>query len=116
MKCQAVTPIASVEDRYDLFHRDNDAAIDACTNDGIVFLPWGPPANDFAAQPSSALAHIASEHAATPAQIALAWLLARSPNVMSLPGTTDRDWFEQDLAALDLELTDAQVEQLTAGR
>ncbi len=115
-RCQAVTPIASVQDRYDFVHHDNDAVIDACANDRIAFLPWGPPANDLAARPGSPLARVASEQAARPAQIALAWLLARSPNVVALPGTTDRDWFEEDLAALDLELTAAQVEQLTAGR
>jgi aryl-alcohol dehydrogenase-like predicted oxidoreductase len=115
-RCQAIGPIASVQDRYDLLHRDTDAVINACADDGIAFLPWAPPANDLAVEPGSALAHVASEHAATPAQVALAWLLARSRNIVPLPGTTNPDWFEEDLAALDLELTDAQVKQLTAGR
>ena len=114
-QCQAVTPIASVQDRYDLLNRANDAVVDVCEIDGVAFLPWGPPANDLAAPPGSALARAASEQRARPGQVALAWLLARSPNIVPLPGTTDPHWFEEDLAAFELDLTDAQVEQLTAG-
>jgi len=114
-RCQAVTRIASVQDRYDILTRSNDFVVEFCSRVGIPFLAWFPPANDLVAQPGSALALVASEHAVRPAQIALAWLLARSPVVVPLPGTTEPGWFEEDLGALEIELSDAQVEQLTAG-
>ena len=113
-RCQAVTPIASVQDRYDILHRVNDDVLDVCSERGIAFLPWFPPANDLVADPGSALARVAAEHAVPPAQVALAWLLARSPATIPLPGATDPARYDEDLAALELELTQAQVDELAS--
>lgn len=113
-RCPAVTPIASVQDRYDFFHRANDDVLDVCNDRGIAFLPWFPPANDLVPDPSSVLARVAAEHAVRSAQVALAWLLARSPTTIPLPGTTDPGWYDEDLAALKLELTQAQVDELAS--
>jgi pyridoxine 4-dehydrogenase len=65
--------------------------------------------------PDSALGQIASAHAVRPAQIALAWLLTRSPTIVPLPGTTNPDWFAEDLAALNLNLPAAQLTRLQSG-
>lgn len=112
-QARAVTDIASVQDRYDLWTRANDPVLDVCTHAGIAFLPWFPPSNDASARPGTALARIAEQQAVRPAQVALAWLLARSPNVVPLPGTVNPDWFEEDLAALDITLIVKEVQQLT---
>ena len=113
-QAQAVTTIASVQDRYDLFTRANDPLIDACTREGIAFLPWFPPMNELQAQPGAALGRTAAVHEATPSQIALAWLLTRSPVVIPLPGTTNPAWYEEDLAALTITLRGDEIGQLTA--
>jgi pyridoxine 4-dehydrogenase len=113
-RCQAVTRIASVQDRYDILNRSNDPVLELCSRVGIPFLAWFPPTNDLVVQQGSALAAVAAARNVRPAQIALAWLLARSPAVVPLPGTTKPEWFEQDLEALQIELTAAEVDRLTA--
>ena len=114
-RARAVTRIASAQIRYDVMTRANDPVLDACTKDGMAFLAWFPPSNDLAADPASALARIAARHNALPAQIALAWLLARSPILVPLPGTVDPAWFAEDLAAFDIALDDDEIRDLTAG-
>ena len=111
-RARAVTPIASVQDRYDLRDRENEAVLKACAEAGIAFLAWFPPADGLAAAPDSALARVAGAHGARPAQVALAWLIARSPTLVPLPGTTDPAAYERDLAALALALEPAEVEAL----
>jgi pyridoxine 4-dehydrogenase len=113
-RCQAVTTIASVQDRYDFLDRTNEPVLEQCARDGIMFLGWFPPANDLAAEPGSTLARIAANRSVRPAQIALAWLIVHSDILVPLPGTVNADWFEEDLAALDVNLTAAEIELLTA--
>jgi pyridoxine 4-dehydrogenase len=112
-RARAITRIASVQDRYDLLARNNEPVLDACERGGIAFLPWFPPANDLAAAPGSPLERIAYRHAAHPAQVALAWLLARSPVTLPLPGTVQPSWYERCLTALDIVLSAEQVRALT---
>jgi pyridoxine 4-dehydrogenase len=112
-RARAVTPIASVQDRYDIHTRANDPVLDFCTREGIAFLPWFPPGSVDGAPPGSALARISSRHSARPAQVALAWLLARSPMIVPLPGTTDPVRYEEALAALSLSLDDGEIRELT---
>jgi aryl-alcohol dehydrogenase-like predicted oxidoreductase len=114
-RAQAATRIASVQDRYDLLTRANDPVIDACTRAGIAFLPWAPPMNELQAGPGSALAHIAAAHKVNPSQVALAWLITRSPVVTPLPGTVIPGWFEEDLAALEIMLSAEEAELLLTG-
>ncbi|WP_046472466.1 aldo/keto reductase [Allosalinactinospora lopnorensis] len=109
----AVTRIASVQDRYDLVTRGNDDVLAECAREGITFLPWFPPANGMRAEPGSPLDRIASAHRATPAQVALAWLLRRTPVTLPLPGTADPDWWEEDLDALAIRLTEDEVGELS---
>ncbi|MGH7057481.1 MAG: aldo/keto reductase [Acetobacteraceae bacterium] len=108
-----VTRIASVQDRYDLMARSNEAALTLCERNGIAFLAWFPPSNDVAAKPGSVLACLALCYAARPAQIGLAWLIARSPAIAPLPRTVDGAWFEEDLAAFEITLAAEEVRQLS---
>lgn len=112
-RARAVTPIASVQDRYDIATRANDPVLELCAREEVAFLPWFPPWAVDAAPPGSALARVSSRHSARPAQVALAWLLARSPTTVPLPGTTDPQRYEEDLAALALSLDDGDIQELT---
>jgi aryl-alcohol dehydrogenase-like predicted oxidoreductase len=115
-RCQAVTRIASVQDRYDFGDRANEPVLEECSRAGIAFLAWFPAVRNLFAQPGSALAQAAEAHAATPAQVALAWLLSRFSVCVPLPGTVDPFRLAEDLAALELELTAVEVDRLSAAR
>ncbi len=110
-EAQAVVPIASVQNRYNVNERGDDPLIDYCARKGIAYLPWGPlAAKPFApeaplAAADSVLASIARRVGATPAQVALAWLLRRSPNVIAIPGTTSVAHLEENVAAARLRLS-----------
>jgi pyridoxine 4-dehydrogenase len=111
-RCQAVTPIASVQDRYDIVNRSNEPVLQVCARSGIPFFAWFPTANDMAAEPGSALARVSTAHSGRPAQIALAWLLGHSEVIVPLPGTFNPEWFDEDLAALDIELAAHEADLL----
>ncbi|MFF6869503.1 aldo/keto reductase [Streptomyces sp. NPDC090109] len=100
--------IASVQNRYNLFDREHEQVLEACEAAGIAFLPWRPVAA--AAEPDrpSALTTVATDLGATAAQVLLAWLLARSPVVLPIPGTASLAHLEENLAAAHLRLTDSQ--------
>lgn len=108
-------PIVSVQDRFDVLTREREAVLDACARNGIVFLPWFPPSTAENAPAGSALQRISTRRDVPASQVALAWLLARSPWVLPLPGSAEQKRYELDLAALDLELTDDEVAELTVG-
>ena len=86
-RAQRLTPIVSVQNHYNLRDRSGDALVDACAAAGIAFIPWYPLAAGRLAAPGATLSRIANDHGATPAQVALAWLLHRSPTMLSIPGT-----------------------------
>jgi aryl-alcohol dehydrogenase-like predicted oxidoreductase len=112
-RARAVTSIASVQDRYDVHTRDHQDVLDYCVRNGIVLLPWFPPANRLRAEIGSPLGRVAAAHDATPAQVALAWLVASAPVTVPLAGTTIPEWEDENLAAIDLELSAAEVDALT---
>jgi len=112
-RAQAVTPIASVQNRYSLGDRPDDAVLKACERAGLAFIPWFPlAAGDLARD--GRLRSVADTLAATPAQVALAWLLRRSPSMLPIPGTSSVAHLEENVAAAGLELSDAQFEALAA--
>lgn len=113
-QAQSIAPISSVQDRYDLFTRSNEAVLQLCEDRGIPFLAWFPPSNDIGAPQGSALARIAHHHGVKPTQVALAWLIGRSPSVIPLPGTVNPDWYEEDLASLEITLTTDDMEQISS--
>jgi aryl-alcohol dehydrogenase-like predicted oxidoreductase len=104
-----LTPIVSVQDRYDLTTRAAQPVLSECERRGIAFLPWFPPDNGRTAAPGSVLERIGTRHAASPAQIALAWLVRSSPVTVPLPGSTRPGWVDEDLAGLSVVLDDDEV-------
>ncbi|MEU7281755.1 aldo/keto reductase [Streptomyces sp. NPDC045431] len=104
--------IASVQNRYNLFDRDYEPVMEACEAGGIAFLPWRPVAAETDPGQAAVLAAVAGELGATVPQVLLAWLLARSPVVLPIPGTGSLAHLEENLAAADLRLTDSQRQLL----
>ncbi len=106
-RAQAVAAIVSVQNRYNPTDRASDWAIDLCERDGLAFLPWAPIGGG--REDSDVVAEVAAAHEATPRQVVLAWLLARSPAVLPIPGTGSLDHLASNVAAAGLELTDDEV-------
>ena len=98
-----IVPIVSVQNAYSLERRDSDAVLAACEQDGLAFLPWYPLAAG-AALKSSQVKRVAAKRNATPAQVCLAWLLARSPVMLPIPGTSSLRHLEENAAAAQLKL------------
>jgi pyridoxine 4-dehydrogenase len=106
---RAIVPIAAVQNEYNLVERGWDDVIDHCAREGIVFVPFPPLDGDA----DSALEEIAERHGATQAQIRLAWLLRRSPAMLPIPGTRSSEHLKENLAALEIDLTDAEFDALS---
>ena len=107
-----IVPIVSVQNRYSVADRRSDDVIDECERQQLAFLPWYPLAAGDLALPGGSLGRIASARGATPAQIALAWLLARSPIVVPIPGTASVAHLEENMAAAQVELSGAELAEL----
>ena len=101
-RARLVMPISVVQNHYNLSDREYDEVVDYCAAEGIVFVPFFP----LHVRGSRLLTEIAEHHNATPAQIALAWLLKRSPTMLPIPGTLSLEHLKQNLAALEIGLTD----------
>jgi len=106
--------VVSVQNRYNLLDRRSEAVLEACTEAGIGFMPWFPVATGELARAGGPLDDLAAETGATPAQLALAWLLHRSPVMLPIPGTSSIPHLEENVAASQVTLTDTQVAQLDA--
>jgi aryl-alcohol dehydrogenase-like predicted oxidoreductase len=100
-----IVPIVSVQNDYNVGNRESDDVVDACARDGIAFLAYFPLDAGDLAKSSGALKRVAKTHNATPAQIALAWLLHRSPNIVPIPGTSSRAHLEENIAAAQVKLS-----------
>ena len=109
-QARTVVPIAAVQNHYNVRERRWDAVVDHCAREGIVFVPFFP----LRGVGGPELERIAARHGATPYQVALAWLLRRSPAMLPIPGTLSLDHLRQNLGALELELTDDEFERLAA--
>jgi aryl-alcohol dehydrogenase-like predicted oxidoreductase len=107
-RARSVVPIAAVQNHYNLSERKHEAVVDHCAREGIVFVPFFP----LRGEGGAALAEIAARHGATPPQITLAWLLRRSPAMLPIPGTLSLEHLNDNLAAPQIELTDAEFEAL----
>jgi aryl-alcohol dehydrogenase-like predicted oxidoreductase len=99
-----IVPIACVQNMYNLVHRDDDALVDALARDGIPYVPFFP-LGGFSPLQSDALSAVAAELGATPMQVAIAWLLQRSPNILLIPGTSSSAHLRENLKAADLVLS-----------
>lgn len=101
-----VFKVATVQNRYNLVDRASEEVLDYCASEGIGFIPWFPLASGDLAAPGSLLDGIAQRHRAAPSQIALAWILKRSPVMLPIPGTSKVAHLEENVAAVRIELSD----------
>jgi pyridoxine 4-dehydrogenase len=104
--------VATVQNLYNLTTRQHEDVLDYCESEGIGFIPWFPLASGALAKPGGPVAEAAEAHDATTGQIALAWLLQRSPVMLPIPGTGSVEHLEENVAAADIELTDDEVATL----
>jgi pyridoxine 4-dehydrogenase len=114
-RARATAPIASVQSRYNILRRESEDILELCGRDGLTFIPWSPLAGGVLAGESSPVGKLASDNGVTPAQFALAWLMARSPSILLIPGTPFVAELEDNLGALTVELSArdiAAVEEL----
>jgi pyridoxine 4-dehydrogenase len=113
-RARKVVPIVSVQNRYNLDHRASEDVLDHCERERIAFLPWYPLDVGRLAQRRGALRRVAREKGAPPAQVALAWLLHRSPVMLPIPGTASLEHLEENVAASRVELSAEDVVALGA--
>jgi aryl-alcohol dehydrogenase-like predicted oxidoreductase len=111
---QKIVPVVTVQNLYNLTERKSEDVVEFCEAHGIGFIPWFPIASGELAQPGGAVAEVAEATGVTPSQVALAWLLRRSPVMLPIPGTKTVRHLEENCAAAMVELTDDQVRSLTA--
>jgi pyridoxine 4-dehydrogenase len=113
-QARRMTQIASVQNRYNLQDRAAEGVLSRCEDLGIAFLPWAPLAVGELARPGGPLAAAAASHGVTPGQIALAWLLARSPVMLPIPGTSTVSHLEENVRAAAIKLSEDEMERLGA--
>ncbi len=111
---RAVAEIASVQNLYNVANRQSEDVLEYAETHGIVFIPWFPVATGELARPGGILDGAAAKYGATPAQLALAWLLRRSPVMLPIPGTKSEDHLAENVAAAAVRLTDDQYAELLA--
>ncbi|KQM16619.1 oxidoreductase [Plantibacter sp. Leaf171] len=111
---QQIAPIASVQNLYNLTDRSSEDLLDWSTEHGVAFIPWFPLATGALSKQDGPLTQLAERHDATPSQLALAWLLKRSPVMLPIPGTSSVEHLEDNLQGATIELTDDEFEELSA--
>jgi pyridoxine 4-dehydrogenase len=108
-----IVPVVSVQNRYSAWDRDSDPMVDLCERDGLAFIPWFPLG---AGDVPGDLERVADARGATPFQVALAWLLGRSPAILPIPGTSSVDHLEENVAAAALQLEAEELAALAGSR
>jgi aryl-alcohol dehydrogenase-like predicted oxidoreductase len=108
-EAQEVFEVVTVQNIYNLGNRGHEDVLDYCEEQGIGFIPWFPLNSGSLAQPGGAVAEAAAKHDATAGQVALAWLLARSPVMLPIPGTGSVEHLEENIAAADLALDEGEL-------
>jgi aryl-alcohol dehydrogenase-like predicted oxidoreductase len=109
-EAQQITPVVSVQNRYNAADRQSESMVDTCEVEQIAFLPWAPIQQ---ADSNPAVAEAARQHSASPRQIVLAWLLARSPEILPIPGTGSPGHVETNVAAASIGLSSDEVAAIT---
>ena len=112
-EARSIAPVVCVQNHYNLVHRDDDGLIDWLAGEGIAYVPFFP-LGGFSPLQSDELSEIAAELGATPMQVALAWLLQRSPNILVIAGTSSLAHLRENLAAAELSLSDEVLQRLGA--
>jgi pyridoxine 4-dehydrogenase len=113
-QARKIVSIVSVQNLYNLGNRHSEAVLDYCTNHNLGFIPWFPLAAGEMARPGGALDQAAQQHGATISQLALAWLLHRSPVILPIPGTSSVDHLDENVGAASLQLTPAAWDAIAA--
>jgi len=111
-RARKIVPIVSVQNRYSPTDRQHESVLDHAEREKMAFLPWYPLGAGAALRPGSPLARVAARRHATPAQVALAWLLRRSPVMLPIPGTSSVKHLEENVAAALLELSTGDFEEI----
>jgi aryl-alcohol dehydrogenase-like predicted oxidoreductase len=114
LEAQRTATIATVQNLYNLSNRSAEPLLDHCASHDIGFIPWFPLATGQLSKPGGPLAAISAEHGSSPSQLALAWLLYRSPVMLPIPGTSSVEHVEENIAAAQIELTPAEFDALAA--
>ena len=114
-RARKLVPIVSVQNRYNLADRASEDVLKVCEHDGLGFLPWYPVGAGDLARPGGPLDRAAKAHGVTQAQVALAWLLLHSPVTLPIPGTSSTAHLEENVAAAELTLDDAEMIALERG-
>jgi len=109
-----ITAIASVQNQYSLTERKHEDVLEYCAREGLPFISWFPLGTGALASPHGPLGGLAARAGATPAQVALAWLLARAENLIAIPGTSSVTHLEENVAAASVRLTAGQLAELNA--
>jgi pyridoxine 4-dehydrogenase len=109
-EAQRLTPVVSIQNRYSVVDRESDPLVDLCEVEDLTFLPWAPIRD---VDDNRTLREIAERHHATQRQVALAWLLARSPIMLPIPGTSSVAHLEENIAAAGLELRPDEIKALS---
>jgi aryl-alcohol dehydrogenase-like predicted oxidoreductase len=113
-QARSIVEVVTVQNRFNLVDRRSEDVLDVCERDGLGFFPWFPLAAGNLASPGGIVDELARRHDATPSQIALAWLLARSPVMLPIPGTGSVAHLEENVAAAGLTLSDEELGELAA--
>lgn len=108
--------VATVQNQFNILNRQYEAEVDFCTEQGIGFIPWYPLAKNALSKQVEVLDSIAAKYGATPNQIALAWLLKRSPIILPIPGTSKVKHLEENLRAREINLSDEDFESLSGNK
>ena len=111
-RAREVVDVAAVQNRYNVGNREHEDVLEACEDHGIGFVPWFPLGAGDLGETGEALRSIADAHDATPYQVAIAWLLQRSPVTLPIPGTSSIEHLEENVAASAIELTEEEMARL----
>ncbi len=109
---RTVVPIVSVQNRYSIADRGSEDVLEYCEKEKMGFIPWFPLAAGRVSGPDSPIARIATQWKATPSQVALAWLLARSPVMLPIPGTSKIEHLEENVAAVEIKIDANKMQEL----
>ncbi|CAN5699530.1 aldo/keto reductase [soil metagenome] len=113
-EARSIVPVVSVQNRYSLSDRGHESVLEACEREGLGFIPWFPLAAGRAARGEGAVERVARENDVAPVQLALAWLLAHSPVMLPIPGTSSVEHLEENVAAAALKLEQSEFDALAA--
>jgi aryl-alcohol dehydrogenase-like predicted oxidoreductase len=109
---RTIVPIVSIQNRYSVADRGSEDVLEYCEQQNMGFIPWFPLAAGRVSRADSPIRHVAAQLRATPSQVALAWLLARSPVILPIPGTSRVEHLEENVAAAGLKIDRKELQEL----